>query len=246
MKINRFEQFVKKTRIFEDNDPIETPETFEDEDMIDTEDDMEDDSNLMDEAPESDEFGGEDLDGDFAEEESDFDETPISRQRNVRSFDDFSGESDDEDLSDEEEIPGGEFSETEPDEVDYMPEFDGEEEGEEEESGEYRGDVEMRELADMLGAELVNNQIEYEGKKINYFSETEMFHVDKKKFKTKEEVIDYLEGGMGAIDKTPMRSPMESEEETGDEGMEMEMPEEEEEMRHRGMAMESRRFLRRK
>ena len=60
--------------------------------------------------------------------------------------------------------------------------------------GEYKGEVEMRRLADILGSEVINNQIEYNGKKINYYSETEMFHVDRKKFETAEEVVDYLEG----------------------------------------------------
>jgi hypothetical protein len=51
----------------------------------------------------------------------------------------------------------------------------------------------MKELADMLGVEVdETNKISYEGKEIIFPSETEMFHVDRKKFKTAKEVVDYL------------------------------------------------------
>jgi hypothetical protein len=61
-----------------------------------------------------------------------------------------------------------------------------------EEEDEYIGNKLLDELAKKLGTEVVNNQINYDGKKINFYSETEMFHVDKKKFKTIDEVIDFL------------------------------------------------------
>ena len=233
MKINRFNQFVSK-RLFEDVEPIQTPDNLDrEEGMERTEDtEIDDDSNLIDDIDDTDD----DFNNDFDGEESDFEEMPV-RNRTVGSFDDFDGPSDDEDLSDM-EMTGGEFSENEPDEQDYMPNFNGEEEemgGEEEESGEYKGDLEMKKLADLLGVEVVNNQIEYDGKKINYFSETEMFHIGKNKFEDAESVIEYLEGGMGSMEKQPENVPM---------GMEGDIPEEEE--RHREMAMESRRFLRRR
>lgn len=63
---------------------------------------------------------------------------------------------------------------------------------EEEEGNEYEGTKLMSDLAQKLGTEIVNNSIEYNGKKINFFSETESFHVDKKKFKTIDEVLAYL------------------------------------------------------
>lgn len=63
----------------------------------------------------------------------------------------------------------------------------------EEEGGEYMGSQMLQNLADSLGTEVVDNSVEYNGKKVNFYSETEMFHVDKKKFKTVEEVVDYLE-----------------------------------------------------
>jgi len=63
---------------------------------------------------------------------------------------------------------------------------------EEEEGHEYEGTKLMKSLAEKLGTEIINNSIEYKGKKINFFSETEAFHIDKKKFKTIEEVLTYL------------------------------------------------------
>lgn len=64
--------------------------------------------------------------------------------------------------------------------------------GEEEEAGDYHGSVGMKKIAQALGEELQGNEIVHDGHKINFFSETEMYHVDKKKFKTPEEVIEYM------------------------------------------------------
>ena len=252
MKINRFDQFVKN-RINEDVEAIETPEEFENEEGIERTEEMEeeDDSNLIDEVDQD--LNDDIEDNEFDEEpEDDFgsEETMGQRPRTVKSYNDFEG--DDEFNDEEDEFPGGEWSEDtenrEPDE-DYMFHEGGVEEEEEEgeeESGEYKGEVEMKRLADMLGTEVVNNQIEFEGKKINYYSETEKFHVGKKKFETPEEVIDYLESGSEGTpmmgEETPM--PHEEEEEMGS-GHEEEMRHEEEEMPN-DMAMESRRFIRRR
>jgi hypothetical protein len=71
----------------------------------------------------------------------------------------------------------------------------GENELPEEEGGEYMGQKMMADLASELGTEIgTDGSINYNGKKVNFYSETEMFHVDKKKFKTADEVINYLEG----------------------------------------------------
>ena len=69
--------------------------------------------------------------------------------------------------------------------------MDGEDEMEEEEGDEYEGTLLLKELAERLGSEVVNNTIEYNGQKINYYSETEAFHVGKMKFDTVDEVVDY-------------------------------------------------------
>jgi hypothetical protein len=85
-------------------------------------------------------------------------------------------------------------------EVDNTDEFDESEdevssEEEEEEGHEYKGSELMRELADKLGTEVVDNQIEYDGKVINYYSETEKFHIGRDKFVTIDEVLDFLGKG---------------------------------------------------
>jgi len=75
----------------------------------------------------------------------------------------------------------------------FEQEFDGEEEEQE--------DVyssRLKELAQALGLEsdaVQNNKLEFDGKEIIFPSETEKFHVDRKKFDTVEQVVDYLQGG---------------------------------------------------
>lgn len=66
---------------------------------------------------------------------------------------------------------------------------------EETEVEEEAGDIYMNKLKDLakeLNVELEDGKLEYEGKSIIFPSETEMYHVDRKKFKTKEEVLEYL------------------------------------------------------
>ena len=62
------------------------------------------------------------------------------------------------------------------------------------EGSEYIGEVKMRELLNTLGdeAKMENNSISYNGKTINFYSETEKFHVGNKKFTTVEEVVNFL------------------------------------------------------
>jgi hypothetical protein len=51
----------------------------------------------------------------------------------------------------------------------------------------------MKELADKLGVKVENNSINFDGKKIEYFSETGAFAIDRKgKYKTSDEVVDKL------------------------------------------------------
>ena len=64
----------------------------------------------------------------------------------------------------------------------------------EEEAGEYKGTTYMKELAKMLGVSVVGNKIDYEGQEINFYSETEKFHIGDKDFTTPEEAYDYLTG----------------------------------------------------
>jgi hypothetical protein len=78
--------------------------------------------------------------------------------------------------------------------VPFEQEFDGEVEEEQEDF--YSG--KLKELAVALGLDVdavQNNRLEFEGKEIIFPSETEKFHVDRKKFDTVDQVISYLEGG---------------------------------------------------
>ena len=65
-------------------------------------------------------------------------------------------------------------------------------EGEEEEEAVDFYKQKLDELADMLGVKTSGNKIEYEGKSIIFPSETEKYHVDRKKFRTTKEVFNYL------------------------------------------------------
>ncbi len=75
---------------------------------------------------------------------------------------------------------------------------DEEEEMEEEEGGDIYG-LKLKEVADKLGVDVVNGRVEYNGKKIIFPSETEMYHVGNKKFKTSDEVVSYLENESGRL-----------------------------------------------
>ena len=84
----------------------------------------------------------------------------------------------------------------------------------EEEGGEYQGQILMNQLANELGTEISEDgSINHEGKKINFFSETERFHVDNKKFSTPEEVVDYLGS---SNNETPKMTSEEENEITGE------------------------------
>jgi hypothetical protein len=64
-----------------------------------------------------------------------------------------------------------------------------------EEEEEEAGDIyqkKLQDLADLLDTEVVNSRVLFGDKEIIFPSETEMYHVDKKKFKTPEEVVKYL------------------------------------------------------
>lgn len=72
-----------------------------------------------------------------------------------------------------------------------------------EEEGEDVYSSKLQELADKLGTEVVDGKVEYEGKTIIFPSETEMYHIDKKKFKTSDEVVDYLQGSENKMQELP-------------------------------------------
>lgn len=76
-------------------------------------------------------------------------------------------------------------------ELDNLPTEDIDIEEEEEEAGDIYA-KKLQEVAELLGAQVEGGKVNFEGKEIIFPSETEMYHVDKKKFKTAQEVVDYL------------------------------------------------------
>ncbi len=76
--------------------------------------------------------------------------------------------------------------------------FDNDEEEAEEEGGQYIGQQMMQELSDALDLPIdTDGSINYDGRKINFFSETEMFHVGREKFENVEDVVNFLQGDNG-------------------------------------------------
>jgi hypothetical protein len=59
---------------------------------------------------------------------------------------------------------------------------------------EYIGTKKMKELVDELGpeAKLENGTIYYDGKEINFYSETEKFHIGRKRFDDVKDVLNFL------------------------------------------------------
>ena len=144
-------------------------------------------------------------------------------------LDEFESEDDQTNTVDRMEIPDDELSimdeQPEDDDLENTSEIEEpiESNYEEEESGEYRGTVMMNQLAEMLGSEVINNEIKYDGKEINYYSETDKFHVDGEKFETPEEVMNYLNGRNDTTEITNNEDEIFGEHET-----ELDVPAEEE------------------
>jgi hypothetical protein len=76
---------------------------------------------------------------------------------------------------------------------DLEAELDNFEEEEEEEAGDIY-QKRLQEVADLLGVEVIDNKVIFNNEEIIFPSETEMYHVGKKKFKTADEVVKYLQG----------------------------------------------------
>ena len=57
------------------------------------------------------------------------------------------------------------------------------------------------------GTKVANNEINYNGEKINFYSETEKFHIGKRKFDTLEDVLKYLKPEVEPeLEEMPMES----------------------------------------
>jgi len=115
-----------------------------------------------------------------------------------------------ENIEEFDEIPSNEDPEFDENEISEDPEFeDGIDEigadDSEEEGGSYIGREMIQNLADALDTQIdADGSINYNGKKINFYSETEMFHIGNQKFETVDEVVDFLEreSGMAADEES--------------------------------------------
>ena len=111
----------------------------------------------------------------------------------IKRYNEFVGGKANEHFSGLDSHPDLESQLSEPNEVENSELSEIELSEEEEEGGEYQGQMLLNQLANELGTEVdADGSINYEGKKINFFSETEKFHVDNKKFSTPKEVVNYL------------------------------------------------------
>lgn len=111
-----------------------------------------------------------------------------------------------ENIEEFDEIPSNEiesedpdFAEVEDNEVFNQAEEElGDDNESEEEGGSYIGQEMIQNLADALDTQVdTDGSINYNGKKINFFSETEMFHIGNQKFETVDEVVNFLENENG-------------------------------------------------
>ncbi len=111
-----------------------------------------------------------------------------------------------ENIEEFDEIPSNEiesedpdFAEVEDNEVFNQAEEElGDDNESEEEGGSYIGQEMIQNLADALDTQVdTDGSINYNGEKINFYSETEMFHIGNQKFETVDEVVDFLENENG-------------------------------------------------
>lgn len=103
-------------------------------------------------------------------------------------------------LQSDEEIPGDLIV----DDENLEPSIDEEDlDDPEEEEDEYIGRKMLKDLAKALGSNVVDNSVKHGGQTVNFFSETEMFHIGKKKFKTVDQVVDYLKNNKEGQGKLP-------------------------------------------
>ena len=114
--------------------------------------------------------------------------TPMSAE----AENDMTGEIEGERKVGQDELMDDEFMDYDGDDASTLPGNNMSDDQEEEEY-EYEGTKLMKELADKLGAKVENNSINFDGKKIEYFSETGAFAINRKgKYKTADEVVDKL------------------------------------------------------
>jgi hypothetical protein len=113
--------------------------------------------------------------------------------KNLGEFDSMEKELGDESGGEPGDESGDESGEEPGDDIENQEEFgDDTIEDEFEDDEPYEGESMMRQLADKLGVEVINNEIKFDGHTINFFSETRKLHIGEQKFRSVEEVLDFL------------------------------------------------------
>ena len=104
--------------------------------------------------------------------------TPMSAE----AENDMTGEIEGERKVGQDELMDDEFMDYDGDDASTLPgnNMNDDQEESEEEEYEYEGTKLLKELADKLGAKVENNSINFDGKKIEYYSETGAFAIDRK------------------------------------------------------------------
>jgi len=113
----------------------------------------------------------------------------------INENDEFDNNENDELIQDDQFIDGDDDINDEIINDDDLEDIDGgidDDDLEEEEEDRDIYSLKLKELGEKLGVEIEDGKLNYEGKVIIYPSETEMYHVNKRKFKTSEEVVAYL------------------------------------------------------
>ena len=155
MKLQRYNQFVKRINEERESGFRSTPEPVMDP-MIDDED--------------------YDSVDDFRKEMEETDDVPMT---------DFDSDETEIDMDDETEIDMDDETEMS---MDDEPEMDDDYSGVDSEKKLY-------DLAQMLGVEVVENEVKFGDQIVNYYSETGNLHIGSKEFETAQEAADYLQGG---------------------------------------------------
>lgn len=190
MKLQRYNQFVK--RINEEREsgfksypePVMDP-MVDDEEGYDTVDDFRKEMDETDEIPMTDFDTEVDMDDEDMDTDLDMDDEDMDAEVDM---DDAEVDMDDEDMD----------TEVDMDDEDMGTDLNMDDEDEAEMPSDYSGvdsEKKLFDLAQMLGVEVVDNEVKFGDQVVNYYSETGNLHIGSKEFETAKEAADYLQGG---------------------------------------------------
>ena len=179
MKLQRYNQFVKRIneeRTSDDMKQVDRPEMRR---VIDEEDyDSVDDFRR--EVEETDEVPMADFDTTDVDDEDGMGMEPVMRM----NYDDDDADDDDDDSMGMEPVMLMNDDDDDDDDDDIYSDFSG-----------VDSEKKLFDLAQMLGVEVVDNEVKFGDQVVNYYSETGNLHIGSKEFETAKEAADYLQGG---------------------------------------------------